>query len=126
MHLITLALISAASAMVAAMSTDVAAAPFALDDAGMPTLGSIAVSSEPIVASFAWAGENETFASFAAPTSRPAAADQVVNLAFVTGIAAPEPPAMVLAGIAIGGMACGRSLLRRKRTAAVTAEEGNS
>lgn len=125
MHLITLTLISVASAVLAAMSTNAAAAPFAVDDTGMPTLASIAVSSEPVVASFAWAGENETFASFTAPTSRPAA-DQIVNLALVTGIAAPEPPAMVLAGMAIGGLFCGRSLLRRKRTVTVASEESNS
>lgn len=125
MHLITLTLISVASAVLAAMSTNAAAAPFALDDAGMPSIAAIAVSNQPVMASFAWAGENETFASLATPASRPAA-DQVVNVAFVTGIAAPEPPAMVLAGIAIGGLACGRSLLRRKSPVVETAEETNS
>jgi len=33
----------------------------------------------------------------------------------LTGLAAPEPPTMVMAGMAIGGVVFGRSLLRRRR-----------
>ena len=37
------------------------------------------------------------------------------DIEFVTGIAAPEPPAIVLAGMALGGVICGRSLLRKRQ-----------
>jgi hypothetical protein len=33
----------------------------------------------------------------------------------VTALAAPEPPAIVLAGMALGGVLCGRSLLKKKK-----------
>jgi len=36
---------------------------------------------------------------------------------------APEPPAIVLAGMALGGVLCGRSLLRRKSVKKAAAED---
>jgi len=33
----------------------------------------------------------------------------------ITALAAPEPPAIVLAGMALGGVLCGRSLLKKKQ-----------
>lgn len=71
-------------------------------------------------ATFAWAGENETFTGYATPVAVAAAgADRNINL--MAGLAAPEPPAIVLAGMAIGGVVCGRSILRKRRSK--TAEE---
>ncbi|MFM7205600.1 MAG: hypothetical protein ACKO4T_02865 [Planctomycetaceae bacterium] len=63
--------------------------------------------------SLAWAGENESFAGLElAPLSRMPEGE--VDAKFVTGLAAPEPPAIVLAGMALGGVICGRSFLRKR------------
>lgn len=67
-------------------------------------------------ATLAWAGENETFAGYAAPVA--VAADGERNIELMTGLAAPEPPAIVLAGMAIGGVVCSRSILRKRRSKA--------
>ena len=52
-------------------------------------------------------------------TSAIAPVDQLpegdVNLKLMTGLAAPEPPAIVLAGMALGGLICGRSFLQKRR-----------
>lgn len=77
-----------------------------------------AFATTPSTASLAWAGEDETFAdSFGLVGKRKAFVsydESVVDTKLITGIAAPEPPALVLAGMAFGGVLCGRSLLRRK------------
>ena len=39
-----------------------------------------------------------------------------VDVTLMTGIAAPEPPAIVLAGMALGGLICGRSFLQKRKT----------
>lgn len=67
-------------------------------------------------ASFAWAGEDETSPGLASPAL--AAVDAERDVELMTGLAAPEPPAIVLAGMAIGGMVCGRSMLRKRRVKA--------
>jgi len=79
-------------------------------------------------ASFAWAGEDESGSgsAFTAIVPLPGTAFLTdiddVDLQLVTGLAAPEPPAIVLAGIALGSLACGRSLFRKRgRRAADTA-----
>lgn len=72
-------------------------------------------------ATFAWAGEDETLAGFAAPAV--AAVDTDRNIQLMTGLAAPEPPAIVLAGMALGGMVCGRSILRKRRAKAAGEEQ---
>lgn len=81
-------------------------------------------------ASFAWAGEDETYA---ASTSQLGSARQIVaydekavDVELLTGIAAPEPPALVLAGMAFGGVLCGRSLLLRRKKSEVGTEARDS
>jgi len=67
-------------------------------------------------ASLAWAGENETFASLSVGP-----VDQLpegeIDVKLMTALAAPEPPAIVLAGMALGGLICGRSFLQNRRKA---------
>ncbi|MCE9630436.1 MAG: hypothetical protein K8S94_06930 [Planctomycetia bacterium] len=63
--------------------------------------------------SLAWAGENETFVDLSMASNQ-FQGDSEVNVQLVTGLAAPEPPAIVLAGMAIGGVFCGRSMLRKR------------
>lgn len=71
------------------------------------------------IASLSWAGEDETFAASThlLGTSRQAVAhdETVVDAELLTGLPAPEPPAIVLAGLAFGGVLCGRSFLTRRR-----------
>ena len=68
--------------------------------------------------SLAWSGEDETFSATKNPLGTPRAVLEDANLRLMTGLPAPEPPALVLAGMAFGGVLCGRSLLnRRKRQA---------
>jgi hypothetical protein len=78
-------------------------------------------TAAPATASFAWAGEVEAFAAATGLLGQPQQAVQwdesVVDVELMTGLAAPEPPALVLAGMAFGGVLCGRSLLRRRRAA---------
>lgn len=76
-------------------------------------------------ASFAWAGEDESFANSYTLLGAPrqlVAYDEIVNPELLTGIPAPEPPALVLAGMAFGGVLCGRSLLMRRKKAEVEGE----
>jgi hypothetical protein len=116
MHLISIALVAAASAIFA-VGADAATAS---QIAPAPTQGSIlkGIADPRFAATLAWAGEDETFAQVDLQMLN--ASDAESNL--MVPRAAPEPPAIVLAGMAIGGVFCGRSLLRRKRAA--TSEEG--
>ena len=67
-------------------------------------------------ASLAWAGENESFTTLTlAPVDQ--LPEGEVNVKLMTGLAAPEPPAIVLAGMALGGLICGRSILQKRRKA---------
>lgn len=73
-------------------------------------------------ASLAWAGEDETFTGATADViGRPFGVivdDIDLDVQSLAGLPAPEPPALVLAGMAFGGVLFGRSLLsRRKRSA---------
>lgn len=76
--------------------------------------------------SLAWAGEDETFsASPSVLGSLPQAVafdENTVDVALLTALAAPEPPALVLAGMAFGGVLCGRSLLMRRRARSESAD----
>jgi hypothetical protein len=64
--------------------------------------------------SLAWAGENESTSILAfAPVEQ--ISDREVNVKLMTALAAPEPPAIVLAGMALGGLICGRSILSKRR-----------
>jgi hypothetical protein len=65
-------------------------------------------------ASLAWSGEDETWSAEALPEVKVPAVHEV-DVEFVTALAAPEPPAMMLAGLALGGMLCGRSAIRGRR-----------
>jgi hypothetical protein len=72
-------------------------------------------------ASLAWAGEDETFIKATAEViGRPSGVivdDIDLDVQSLAGLPAPEPPALVLAGMAFGGVLFGRSLLaRRKRS----------
>lgn len=69
--------------------------------------------------SLAWAGEDETLIRSA--TGLRASKfivefdEREIDVALLTGLPAPEPPALVLAGMAFGGVLCCRSLLIRRR-----------
>ena len=64
--------------------------------------------------SLAWAGENESTSILTfAPVEQ--ISDREVNVKLMTALAAPEPPAIVLAGMALGGLICGRSILSKRR-----------
>jgi hypothetical protein len=115
--LIGLASIFAVAAATPAMA---AANTVLLGDAGWEAFAA------PTTASLAWSGEDESFATTIGLLGSPRQAVQfdesVVDVELVTGIAAPEPPALVLAGMAFGGVLCGRSLLMRRRKNADDAE----
>ena len=69
-------------------------------------------------ATLAWSGEDETLVVAEDMLGNPrqiAQSDEDVNIEIVTALPAPEPPALVLAGMAFGGVLCGRSLLMRRR-----------
>jgi len=117
----------AALVAVLALAAQAHAAPSSvlLGDAGWK-----AFADTSNIASFAWAGENETFTDSSNFAGMPKQAVTIeegpVNAELLTGIAAPEPPALVLAGMAFGGVLCGRSLLMRRRKSAVPAESSEA
>jgi hypothetical protein len=100
---------------------------------GSVLLGSTAwttfADSNP-AASFAWAGVDESFSGSSSLLGEAGAAvafdEKTVDAVLLTGIAAPEPPTLVLAGMAFGGVLCGRSLLLRRKTVAVVPEARDS
>jgi hypothetical protein len=69
--------------------------------------------------SLAWSGEDETFTASPTLLGPPRSAvefdEHAIDVALLTGLPAPEPPALVLAGMAFGGVLCGRTLLMRRR-----------
>ena len=67
--------------------------------------------------SLAWCGEDETFSAVKDPLGKLKVVleDADLDLRLMTGRPAPEPPALVLAGMAFGGVLCGRSLLKRRK-----------
>jgi len=69
--------------------------------------------------SLAWAGEDEILTEAPALLGEPRLAvefdEHAIDVALLTGLPAPEPPALVLAGMAFGGVLCGRTLLMRRR-----------
>lgn len=117
MNLITIGLIAAASALFACGSAD--ASPV------LASINSDSVLATPLATvapgSLAWAGENETMLDINLGAGMVASDD--VNVEMMTAIVAPEPPAIVLAGMALGGVLCGRSLLRKKSTKKAAAED---
>jgi len=114
MHLISIGIVAAASTLFGFLTT-----AKAVELTAFNTTGSIlfaGMDTPSTIASLAWAGENETFSGLDPAAAGLVSQDEIeVNVELVTGIAAPEPPAIVLAGMAIGGMLCGRSLLRKRR-----------
>lgn len=117
MNFITIGLVAAASALMACGSAD--ASPV------LASINSDSVLTAPLATvapgSLAWAGENETMLDINLGVEAIAADD--VNLEMMTAIVAPEPPAIVLAGMALGGVLCGRSLLRKKSAKKTAAED---
>ena len=108
MQFITIGVLTALSAMLAlgpnAKAADIGVDSFLIAslDVGVPT------------GSLAWAGENEAFSTLQfAPVEK--MTDSELNVKLMTGLAAPEPPAIVLAGMALGGLICGRSILQKRR-----------
>ena len=73
--------------------------------------------------SLAWSGEDETFSATNNPLGTPRVALEDADLRLMTGLPAPEPPALVLAGMAFGGVLCGRSLLKRRKRQAGEIDE---
>ena len=106
MNLITIGLLAAASAFFTLGSTA---------DAGQNSILIASVDAHGSAGSLAWAGENESASMLAIGSSMPELTETDCDIEFVTGIAAPEPPAIVLAGMALGGVICGRSLLRKRQ-----------
>lgn len=114
MQLITIGVLTALSAFLACGGS-AEASPFP----GSVLVAGIDGSHRP--ASLAWAGEDETYTqmTLAAGTE---VNDGPVDVQLMTALAAPEPPAIVLAGMALGGMICGRSLLRKRAKTTKTTE----
>ena len=112
MNLITVGLIAAISAARACGST-ADASPITPVASTSIIVGSVDGFGSVALGSLAWAGENETLADVELTAVATSADD--VNIEMVTALAAPEPPAIVLAGMALGGVLCGRSLLKKKQ-----------
>jgi hypothetical protein len=106
MNLITIGLLAAASAFFTLGSTA---------DAAHNSILIAGVDAHRSACTLAWAGENESATMLAMGSSMPELTETDCDIEFVTGIAAPEPPAIVLAGMALGGVICGRSLLRKRQ-----------
>ena len=106
MNLITIGLLAAASAFFTLGSTA---------DAAQNTILIASADAHGSAGSLAWAGENESATMLALGSTMPELIENDCDIEFVTGIAAPEPPAIVLAGMALGGVICGRSLLRKRQ-----------
>lgn len=117
MNLITVGLIAAISAAFACGSV-AEASPIAPLASTSIIVGTTDTFASTALGSFAWAGENETFADVQLAPLATSADD--VNVEMVTALAAPEPPAIVLAGMALGGVLCGRSLLKKSKKNAAT------
>lgn len=105
MHLISIGVIAATSSLLGFVTT--ANAAVIQGDTILPER----LEERSPVASFSWAGEIETYESVSLPDSRVVSNNDIpLNADFITAIPAPEPPAIVLAGIALGGAICRRSL----------------
>jgi len=78
---------------------------------------SFAAAGQPV--SLAWSGEDESLVKsedlLGLPKQIAMSDEEDVNIEIVTALPAPEPPALVLAGTAFGGVLCGRSLMSRRR-----------
>ena len=112
-------LIALAAAVVLAFACGSPARADGIDTVLLGNRGWEAFAGSASHGSLAWAGEDETFfASRSVLGSLPQAVafdENAVDVALLTALAAPEPPALVLAGMAFGGVLCGRSLLMRRR-----------
>lgn len=112
----------AAATLLSVSTLTLVSAPVHATDSLLADAGWESFADSVTPASFAWAGEDETFASHATALGRPSVVtseDADLDVRSLTGLPAPEPPALVLAGMAFGGVLFGRSVLgRRKRSAA--------
>lgn len=107
MQLITIGVLTALSSLLALAPTAKAA------DAGCGSILVASIDAGVPAGSLAWAGENESTSILTfAPVELP---EGEVNVRLMTALAAPEPPAIVLAGMALGGLICGRSILSKRR-----------
>lgn len=116
MNLITIGLIAAASALFACGSSADASSVVGHGDTII-----VAPLATTASATLAWSGENETLLSV--DLTEVASVSDDVNVEMMTAIVAPEPPAIVLAGMALGGVLCGRSLLRKKAPKTTESED---
>jgi hypothetical protein len=84
-------------------------------------MGRESFASFKSAASLAWAGEDESYALLANLQAAQCLIgeedENEVDTKLLTGLPAPEPPALVLAGLAFCGVLCRRSLLVRRRRA---------
>lgn len=75
-------------------------------------------ASSTSAASLAWAGEDENYAVLfnlpATPRQVVEEDENEVDTKLLTAVPAPEPPTLVLAGLAVGGVLFRRSLLARR------------
>jgi hypothetical protein len=98
--------------LVMAIATSAQAAPV---DSLLADTSWESFAGKSALSSFAWAGEDENLLSSRLGRTAVTVADADLDSRMLTGLAAPEPPALVLAGMAFGGVICGRSLLARRR-----------
>jgi len=122
----TLATTALLSLLSLAMAIFSASAPAAAPESLLADTTWETFAGSPPLASFAWAGEDENLRGSRVGTPAVTVADSDLNPRTLTGLAAPEPPALVLAGMAFGGVLCGRSLLARRRRQTGEASNVNS
>jgi hypothetical protein len=109
----TLATTALLSLLGLSMAIFSASAPAAAPDSLLVDTRWEAFAGQPALGSFAWAGEDETLLN--SKLVRTVVTDADFDARTLTGLAAPEPPALVLAGVAFGGVLCCRSMLARRR-----------
>ncbi len=109
------------SLLTLAMAIFSASAPAATPDSLLGDASWEAFAGSTALGSLAWAGEDENLLGSKLGRTAVTVADADLNPRTLTGLAAPEPPALVLAGMAFGGVLCGRSLLARRRRQSVEA-----
>ena len=116
MNLITIGI--AALVSLAMLSGSYAPAAESWSEGVLPADWHVFMGSEQSPASLSWSGEGALEPASLPETAGGRVPSQALTEAeakLLTGLAAPEPPTLVMAGMAIGGVVCGRSLLRRRR-----------
>jgi len=116
MNLITIGI--AALVSVAMLTGSYAPAADVTSQGVLPADWHVFMGDEQSPGSLSWTGEGTLEPASLPETAGVRAPSQGLSEAeakLLTGLAAPEPPTLVLAGMALGGVVCGRSLLRRRR-----------